>query len=118
LKTWTQGILTSLLMGARVLVSLPAFAAGPYYHLNHREVRFQPRIYRGLCRGGCPQEKPAISHISYIASAWLRSGWGPIAGSAPTIATIITTGDRAGIRSMKRAGGGDSPPGSRYNFFL
>ena len=64
MKTWTKGILTSLLMGALVLVSLPAFAAGPYYHcLNHREVRFQHRIYRSLRSGRLtPRE---ARHLAY-----------------------------------------------------
>jgi hypothetical protein len=82
MKTWTKGILTSLLMGALVFASLPAFAAGPsYYHLNHRGIRFQHRIYRGLWSGRLtPREARHLEHQRHrfrLAEARMRAHhWG------------------------------------------
>lgn len=52
MKTWTKGIVTGLLMGAIILASLPALAAGPCApYIGRREANQQRRIYQGLRSG-------------------------------------------------------------------
>jgi hypothetical protein len=75
MKTWTKGILTSLLTGTLVIVSLPAFAAGPYYH-NPREAHLQHRIYCGLRSGRLTRREARYlghQHRFRLAEARMRA---------------------------------------------
>lgn len=64
MTTWTKSIMTGLIMGAVMLASLPAFAAGPYApYVDRREANLQRRIYHGLQSGRLtPGEARRLEH--------------------------------------------------------
>jgi hypothetical protein len=64
MKTWTKGIITSLLMGVVIFSSLPALAGGPYApYIDGREARLQHRMYQGLRAGRVtPGEYRRLEH--------------------------------------------------------